>query len=132
MIEYTVKVHDNGTREWRLNDHLHRTDGPAVEYANGDKAWYLNGKLHRIDGPACEQANGTKSWYLNGKPHRTDGPACEQANGDKYWCLNDKQYSKANWKIEIAKLNKQVDPCNGKTVVIDGKEYTLNLKGEVK
>ena len=42
MIEYTVKVYDNGTKFWYLNDKLHREDGPACEYANGDKFWYLN------------------------------------------------------------------------------------------
>ena len=67
MIEYTVKVWDNGYKEWFLNDKLHRTDGPAIEYPNGDKKWYLNGELHREDGPACEYANGNKFWYLNGK-----------------------------------------------------------------
>ena len=44
MIEYTVKVHDNGDIYWYLNDKLHREDGPACEYANGTKEWYLNGK----------------------------------------------------------------------------------------
>ena len=32
----------NGTKEWRLNDKLHREDGPAVVYPNGTKVWYLN------------------------------------------------------------------------------------------
>jgi hypothetical protein len=27
-----------------LNGQLHRTDGPAIEYADGDKSWYLNGQ----------------------------------------------------------------------------------------
>ena len=47
---------------------LHRTDGPAVEYADGDRSWYVNGKLHRLDGPASEWANdnGDKVWYVNG------------------------------------------------------------------
>jgi len=44
MIEYTVKVYNNGTTKWYLNDKLHREDGPAVECADGYKAWYLNGK----------------------------------------------------------------------------------------
>ena len=44
MIEYTVKVFDNGDKYWFLNDKIHRIDGPAVEYANGNKRWYLNGK----------------------------------------------------------------------------------------
>ena len=37
-----------------------------ITNANGSKEWYLNGKLHRTDGPAIEFADGTKSWYLNG------------------------------------------------------------------
>jgi hypothetical protein len=67
MIEYTVKVYDNGTKTWYLNDKLHRTDGPAVEWTNGYKAWYLNGKRHREDGPAIEWSTGAKFWYINGK-----------------------------------------------------------------
>lgn len=41
-IEYTVKVFGNGSKEWRLNDKLHREDGPAREWANGSKDWFLN------------------------------------------------------------------------------------------
>ena len=44
MIEYTVRVYDNGGKYWYLGDKLHREDGPAVEYFNGTKEWYLNGK----------------------------------------------------------------------------------------
>ena len=58
MIEYTVKVYDNGTKKWYLNGQLHRTDGPAIEWADGSKFWYLNGKRHREDGPAIEYARG--------------------------------------------------------------------------
>ena len=42
MIEYTVKVYYNGTKEWRLNGEYHREDGPAIEWANGCKSWWLN------------------------------------------------------------------------------------------
>ena len=59
--------------------------------ADGDKRWYLDDKLHRTDGPAVEYADGYKVWYLDGKRHRTDGPAIEYPNGDKYWYLNGKQ-----------------------------------------
>ena len=67
MIEYEVKVLDNGIKEWWLNGQKHREDGPAIEGLDGSKAWYLNGKLHREDGPAVEGLNGTKEWWLNGK-----------------------------------------------------------------
>ena len=43
MIEYVVKVDDNGTRFWWLNGKRHREDGPAIEYADGTRCWYLNG-----------------------------------------------------------------------------------------
>ena len=58
MIEYTVKVYDDGTKEWYINGKLHREDGPAIEWANGDRYWYLNGKLHREDGTAIEYDDG--------------------------------------------------------------------------
>ena len=67
MIEYTVKVYDNGDKHWYLDGKCHREDGPAVEFASGTKYWYLNGKLHREDGPAVEGASGYKHWYLNGE-----------------------------------------------------------------
>ena len=44
MIEYTVKVYDNGSKWWHLNGKRHREDGPAVEWADGDKFWFLNGE----------------------------------------------------------------------------------------
>ena len=36
----------NGNKKWYKGNKLHRTDGPAIEYADGDKLWYKNGKLH--------------------------------------------------------------------------------------
>ncbi len=95
MIEYKVKVHDDGCKEWYLNDKFHREDGPAAELANGDKFWYLNDKLHREGGPAVEYADGTKSWYLNGK------------------YLSEKEHQE------------QTQSCINKVVEIDGKKYKL-------
>jgi hypothetical protein len=66
MIEYTVKVSEDGDRHWYLNGERHREDGPAIEYANGDRFWYLHGKLHRTAGPAVEFADGTPYWFLHG------------------------------------------------------------------
>ena len=43
MTKYIVKVDTERTRWWyNENNLLHRTDGPAVEYADGTKLWYLN------------------------------------------------------------------------------------------
>ena len=68
MKEYTVKVHDNGDKEWYLNGGpLHREDGPAYEGTDGLKKWCLHGKLHREDGPAAEFPTGLKKWYLHGE-----------------------------------------------------------------
>jgi hypothetical protein len=82
-----MKEYSNGTKMWRLNGKLHRTDGPAIERSEGTKLWYLNGKLHRTDGPAIERSDGTKLWYLNGRLHRTDGPVVEWSDGSKAWYL---------------------------------------------
>ncbi len=65
MIEYRVKVHENGIKEWHLNGQKHREDGPAIEYYDGTKFWFLNDQRHREDGPACEYVNGSKEWFLN-------------------------------------------------------------------
>ena len=43
MIQYTVRVYDNGAEAWFLNDELHCEHGPAIKHANGDGSWYLNG-----------------------------------------------------------------------------------------
>ena len=97
MIEYTVKVYNNGT-----------------------KSWYLNDKRHREDGPALEGASGTKSWWLYGKLHREDGPAVEWANGDKYWYLNGEEVTEEEHKKRTSKAT-----CSGKVVEIDGIKYEL-------
>lgn len=122
MKTYIVKVDDDGTKYWYLNDRLHREDGPAVENANGSKYWYLNGDLHRTDGPAVEYADGSKEWYLNGKRHRTDGPAVEWSDGSKYWYLNGVELSETDWRKKTQKVNA---PCVGKVVQVDGVKYKL-------
>jgi hypothetical protein len=118
MIEYKVKVHATGTKEWFLNGKLHREDGPALEFANGHKSWHLNGDLHREDGPAVEWANGDKMWWLNGKYHREDGPAVERVDGDKVWFLNGKELTEKEHQD-------QTQTCTNKVIEIDGKKYKL-------
>ena len=117
MIEYTVRVEDDGDRFWYLNGQLHREDGPALEQANGFRSWYVNGKRHREDGPAVERANGSRSWYLNGKIHREDGPAVEWDDGVCFWYLNGKGLTEAEFNARHS--------CDGKVVEIDGKKYKL-------
>ena len=70
MNKYFVTVDAKGTTRWYKDAKgtvLHRTDGPAIEWANGYKSWWLNGQLHRVDGPAIECASGAKFWWLNGE-----------------------------------------------------------------
>ena len=67
MIEYTVKVCNDGSRFWHLNGKLHREDGPAIEGPVRAREWFLNGVRHRTDGPAIEQSNGGRYWFLNGE-----------------------------------------------------------------
>ena len=88
-LKYRVEVGACGTRRYFNNAYeLHRTDGPAVEWAGGTKSWYQNGQLHRTDGPAIEHSIGTKEWLQNGQRHRADGPAIEWASGRKAWYIN--------------------------------------------
>ena len=65
---------------------------------NGTKQWRLNGIVHRTDGPAIEWVDGRKYWKINGKQHRTDGPAVEYPDGDAEWWIDDKEYSFLEWK----------------------------------
>lgn len=97
--EYTVRVWNDGCKEWYLNGKLHREEDHS-----GTKRWYLNGNLHREDGPAIELANGSKYWHLNGHLHREDGPAVEWANGTKLWYLNDQEYTEEEFKRKAQKL----------------------------
>jgi hypothetical protein len=100
MIEYTVKVFDDGRKEWFLDGFLHREDGPAIETSGGTKIWYIQGKRHREDGPAMEYSGGSNLWYIN------------------------------NVNYSEEEFNNKINPkdCSGSTVVVDGVEYTLNLK----
>ena len=100
MIEYTVRVDDNGDRQWSLNGKTHREDGPAIEFYNGYKAWYINDKRHREDGPAIEYADGSKAWYIDDKRHREDGPAVEFADGDRSWYIDGVKLTKEQHKTK--------------------------------
>ena len=81
----------NGDTFWRsAGGQLHRTDGPAVEYADGSREWWVSGQRHRTDGPAIERASGSREWWVSGRLHRTDGPAVEYANGARQWWVHDR------------------------------------------
>jgi hypothetical protein len=62
---------------------------PMVTTINSEKTTYeVGGKLHRTDGPAIEYANGRKEYYFEGKLHLTDGPAVICVNGDKRYFID--------------------------------------------
>jgi hypothetical protein len=72
-MQSTMIINACGDREWFLNHQLHRTDGPACEWANGSKFWYIDGLLHRTDGPAIEYSTGGRSWWwLHGQKYTFD------------------------------------------------------------
>jgi hypothetical protein len=49
MMRDGLHINADGDKRWYLNDHLHRTDGPAVELANGNKRWCLNDHHYSFD-----------------------------------------------------------------------------------
>ena len=68
QLKYRIEVGKDGRcRYYNIAGQLHRTDGPAIEWADGTKWWYQNGLLHRTDGPAVELADGGRVWYINGE-----------------------------------------------------------------
>jgi hypothetical protein len=83
------------------------------------------GQYHRLGGlPAIEWADGSKEYYENGKHHRLGGlPATEWADGNKVYWENGIQLTEA--EAEVKRNPKSADPCDGKIVTIDGKEYRL-------
>ena len=43
-LKYRIEISGTGThRYYNKDDKLHRTDGPAVEYANGGMEWWVDG-----------------------------------------------------------------------------------------
>lgn len=90
------EIDEYGDKHWyNEQNQLHRTDGPAVEYANGLKSWHQNNKLHRTDGPAIDHPCGSKIWMNNGVYHRLDGPAFEYgiAGVTDRWFVHGREYT---------------------------------------
>ena len=129
MIEYTVRVFDDGLTEWRLNKQLHREDGPAVIFSNGRKDYYLNGKRHREDGPAVIYPDNYEEYWVNGKKHREDGPAIIYPDGgEAYYWINDKPLTQETFLNKTKKHNIIVD---GKKIKISHTSYE-ELKDSLK
>jgi hypothetical protein len=102
---------------------------PGTYWFMDDRAISVN-NLHRIGGPAIERDDGRKEWYENGKRHRIDGPAIEPfatLHTNIFWIEGRPFSSRETYDAEIARRNAPPDPCDGKTVEIDGKKYKLTL-----
>jgi len=74
MTKYIVTVDENGNRPWCTHwrnerYELHRTDGPAIEYADGGKYWYLND----VELTEIEFLAKTKKAPCEGKEIEIDG-----------------------------------------------------------
>jgi hypothetical protein len=65
-------------------------------YSDGDNIYYLNDKLHRTNGPSIEYKCGSKSWFLYGDRHNDKGPATIYNTGGKFWFLNDNSQTLSN------------------------------------
>jgi hypothetical protein len=49
-MQPVMTIDEDGDTVWRLPSRkIHRTDGPAVEYADGGKQWRLHGKYMSFD-----------------------------------------------------------------------------------
>jgi len=125
----------DGTITYKLNEKLHRENGPAVELTNGHKEWYLNDRLHRTNGPAREWADGHKEWFKHGELHREDGPAVEYSNGSKVWYLNGKELTekefneirkkKNEYKFIPGKIDISICPVCDNENKVNNKQYAI-------
>jgi hypothetical protein len=66
IVQSKMTVNGFGDKVWKLNDRIHREDGPAQIYKSGAKAWWIDGKIHRTDGPAIELPDGDVQWWWGG------------------------------------------------------------------
>ena len=97
-LKYRIEDDGFGTRRYyNTAGQLHRTNGPAIEYANGTKYWCQNSLIHRTDGPAIEYADGEKRWYQHSQRHRLDGPAVERSDGSVEWYINGEELTEADF-----------------------------------
>ena len=106
QTKYTECItNSNGTVVYKLNDELHRLDGPAIEFHHGGREYYRYGVRHRCrtpclylcdhqDGPAVLES-GREEYYINGKRHREDGPAIID-NGAEYYFINNRLHRDDN------------------------------------
>ncbi len=69
--ELVVKIYSTNKAFYKMDAEgnliTHRRKGPAAIRNNGSlKEWYLNGHWHREDGPAIIYSSGDNYYFLNG------------------------------------------------------------------
>ena len=67
----TCKIIDWKATVLCKNGYIHSEDGPAIIHDNGTKEWRVEGKYHRLDGPAIEFLDSTddNTWFVDGNEH---------------------------------------------------------------
>lgn len=96
MLEHHIEYYDEQKTKkhyeyWRLDDKLHRENGPAYIH------YYKNGNIHY------------QQYCLNGQLHNLKGPAFVFYNkdgtvSDKHYYINNIPWSKTKWR----KLRKEM------------------------
>ena len=122
-IELTQDIDEHGNIEWKNKaGELHRTNGPAIEWADGGKFWYCNGELHRDgDLPAVEFANGKVEYWRHGiEGFPSDGvssPTHYEVEGKQLWDvmpdLSTKEEFLGYCKLNIVKYVSRYGKKNG-------------------
>ena len=130
--------------EWRLDDMVHRIDGPAFRHRYTlelpwDEKWVQYGKKHRIDGPAVieyvENEINVEEWWVAGLRHREDGPAIvNHSRKIKEWWYGGKRHrvdgpavirpGLCQW-YKQGKKHRTDGPA-----VVRGKKFTYFIDGE--
>lgn len=104
----------NGTNIWYKNDIIHRTDGPAKEYADGGIEYWVEGQLEREDGPAIDTKTN-KSWAGGEKApdgfryFRTHGPARILNNKEFFFYLGSKYFTSGVSVVKLLPKNTKPD-----------------------
>ena len=64
-------IKKNGIMEKCSNNYQNNCEnGPAIIYPDGREEWRVNENLHRIDGPAMTDKKGNLYWYVHGKEYK--------------------------------------------------------------
>lgn len=106
--ENLTRIDRMGNVFYYKGPHLHREDGPAIEWCDGSEWWSIDGKKHRTDGPAIIWNGSVKEWWVNGIQHRANNPAVEYATGQVEWwldgkCISHKYKPKDFWNLTYGK-----------------------------